>query len=47
MVATTPVTIEVIDARAFHTLLSDEPEIADKIQATSKERLAELEGSEL
>ena len=47
VVATTPVTIEVIDARAFHTLLSDEPEIADKIQATSKERLAELEGSEL
>jgi CRP-like cAMP-binding protein len=46
VVATTPVSIEVIDTRAFNTMLDDEPEIAEKIQATAKERLAELEGSD-
>jgi CRP/FNR family transcriptional regulator, cyclic AMP receptor protein len=46
VVATTPVSLEVIDTRAFNTLLDDEPEIAEKIQATAKERLAELEASE-
>jgi CRP-like cAMP-binding protein len=46
VVAKTPVTLEVIDTRAFNTLLGDEPEIAEKIQATAKERLAELEAAE-
>jgi CRP-like cAMP-binding protein len=46
VVATTPVSLEIIDARAFNTLLDDEPEIAEKIQATAKERLAALEGSD-
>ncbi|HEY8217860.1 MAG TPA: cyclic nucleotide-binding domain-containing protein [Acidimicrobiia bacterium] len=47
VVATTPVALDVIDTGAFHTLLDDEPEIAEKIKNTAKERLAALEGSDL
>ena len=46
VVATTPVKLEVIDSRAFNTLLKDEPEIAEKIEATAQDRLAELESSD-
>jgi len=45
VVATTPVALEVIDARSFRGLLDEEPEIAEKIRAASKERLAQLESS--
>ena len=45
VVAKTPVSIDVIGQREFTTLLNDEPEIAEKIKATSEQRLAELEES--
>jgi CRP-like cAMP-binding protein len=41
-VATTPAVLDVIGQREFSTLLQDEPEIGEKIKATSSERLAEL-----
>lgn len=43
VVAKTPVIIDVIDVRAFKTMLHDEPEIAAAIKKTSEERLAELD----
>ena len=42
VVATTPAVLDVIGQREFATLLRDEPEIGEKIKATSSERLAEL-----
>ncbi len=47
VVAKTPVVIDVIDLRGFNSMLSDEPEIAEVIKATAKQRLAELKDSEI
>jgi CRP-like cAMP-binding protein len=45
VVAKTPVVLEIIGQREFATLLADEPEIAEKVKATSTERLKELDES--
>jgi CRP-like cAMP-binding protein len=45
VVATTPVVADVIGEREFKTLLEDEPQIAEALQAKSAERLAALEGA--
>jgi CRP/FNR family cyclic AMP-dependent transcriptional regulator len=47
VVAKTPVVIDVIDLRGFNSMLSDEPEIAEAIKTTAKQRLAELEDTEI
>ena len=41
VVATTPVTLEVIGRREFKTLLNDVPEINEQVLATMAQRLAE------
>ena len=43
VVATTPAVLEVIGQREFAGLLTQEPEIAERIRATAKRRLAELD----
>ncbi|HZP29804.1 MAG TPA: cyclic nucleotide-binding domain-containing protein [Acidimicrobiia bacterium] len=43
VVATTPVVIEVIERREFLGLVSENPEIAQKIMATMAQRLAQLD----
>lgn len=45
VVAKTPVVLDIIGQREFVTLLADEPEIAEKIKATSEQRLKELDES--
>jgi CRP/FNR family cyclic AMP-dependent transcriptional regulator len=43
VVATTPVSIEVLNRREFLSLLAEAPELSEQIMATMARRLAELE----
>ena len=45
MVATTPVRIEVIGQREFAGLMSEVPEISQKLLPAMAKRLADLEGA--
>ena len=43
VVATTPVSVEVLSRREFVSLLAEAPELSEQIMATMARRLAELE----
>jgi CRP-like cAMP-binding protein len=46
VVSKTPVVVEVIGQREFATLLADEPEVAEQLETTMAQRLAELKDAE-
>jgi CRP-like cAMP-binding protein len=46
VVSKTPVVVEVIGQREFATLLADEPEVAEQLETTMAQRLAELKEAE-
>jgi CRP-like cAMP-binding protein len=43
VVATTPVSVEVLSQREFVTLLAEAPELSEQIMATMAKRLADIE----
>jgi CRP-like cAMP-binding protein len=45
-VATTPVSVEVLNRREFMCLLAETPELSEQIMATVAQRLADIEAQE-